>query len=115
MNTGAIATYTDPNIVKRNGGKRMPKRKVTIIRGKKGQKPIKFHPGALHEQLGVPPGKPIPPGKKKAALSGAFGPLAKKRSAFAFKGALAQGRKTSAKKRVRAKYGDAFVQGMGGK
>lgn len=61
----------------------------------KGKPPIKFHPGALHEQLGVPQGEPIPSGKKAAALAGKYGPLAKKRANFAFKGALAAGRKTA--------------------
>ncbi len=61
----------------------------------KGKKPITFKKGALHEQLGVPAGEPIPASKKRAALSGKRGPLAKKRATFAFKGALAAGRKKS--------------------
>lgn len=66
--------------------------KVKVIRAK-GKKPLKFKPGALHEQLGVPQGKPIPPSKREAALRGEYGPLAKKRAVFAFKGALAAGRR----------------------
>lgn len=62
---------------------------------KKGKKPLRFKRGALHEQLDVPPGKKIPEAKKRAALAGAFGALAKKRAIFAFKGALAAGRRTA--------------------
>ncbi len=72
-------------------------KKVTIK--KPGQKPLTFKKGALHAQLGVPEGEPIPAGKKADALSGKLGPLAKKRASFAFKGALAAGRKTASKKR----------------
>lgn len=72
-------------------------KKVTIRAA--GKKPIVFKPGALHRQLGVPADKPIPPGKKRAALAGKFGPLAKKRAIFAFKGALAAGRKTAKRNR----------------
>lgn len=41
------------------------------------------HPGALHRQLGVPQGTPIPQGKLKAAVEGADGPLAKRRAGLA--------------------------------
>lgn len=71
--------------------------KVTIK--KKGKKPITFNKGALHRALGVPEGQPIPPGKKAAALAGKKGPKVKKMASFGFKGALAKGRKTAAKKR----------------
>lgn len=74
---------------------------VTIQR--KGSKPMTFKGGALHSQLGVPQGKPIPPGKKRAALAGKYGPLAKKRANFAFRGALAAGRKTAKKKKSKKK------------
>ncbi len=37
-------------------------------------------PGALHEQLGVPAGKPIPAKKMQAAAAGKMGPLAEKRA-----------------------------------
>ena len=78
----------------------MPKRTVKKVRmAKAGSKPITFKKGALHSQLGVPAGKPIPAAKKAAALAGKYGPLAKKRAVFAFKGALAAGRKTAGKKR----------------
>lgn len=53
-----------------------------------------FKKGALHRQLGVPLDQPIPPAKKKAALSGKKGPLAKKRAVAAFRGILAKGRKS---------------------
>jgi hypothetical protein len=64
--------------------------------------PFTFKRGALHQQLGVPQGEPIPAAKKRAALAGDDGPLAKKRATFAFKGALAAGRKTSALARAAA-------------
>lgn len=41
------------------------------------------HPGALHAQLGVPQGSPIPAAKLAAALSGADGALAEKRARLA--------------------------------
>lgn len=50
---------------------------------KAGKKPIKFKPGALHTQLGVPQGEKIPASKMAKARSGALGPLAKKRALFA--------------------------------
>ena len=65
-----------------------------------GKKPISFKKGALHSQLGVPQGKPIPSSKKRAALAGDYGSLAKKRANFGFKGALAAGRKTASFGRV---------------
>jgi hypothetical protein len=70
----------------------------TVTMRAKGKKPISFKKGALHRALGVPEGKPIPPGKKQAALAGKYGPKAKKQANFGFKGALAAGRKTVAKK-----------------
>lgn len=66
----------------------------TQVIKKAGKKPLSFKKGGLHAQLGVPQGQPIPVSKKKAALAGKYGPLAKKRAVFAFKGALATGRKT---------------------
>jgi hypothetical protein len=76
----------------------MKKGKKVTIRAK-GKKPISFRKGALHRALGVPEGKPIPAAKKKAALAGKYGDKVKKMATFAFKGALATGRKTVAKKR----------------
>ncbi|MHA1447901.1 MAG: hypothetical protein ACTSP4_00575 [Candidatus Hodarchaeales archaeon] len=74
---------------------------MTIITIKsKGKRPLKFKRGALHRQLGVPEGQPIPKSKKEAALSGAKGKLARKRAVFAFKGALKQGRKTATCKQI---------------
>lgn len=64
----------------------------------KGKKPITFNKGGLHRSLGVPEGKKIPEGKKRAALAGEYGPKAKKQAVLAFKGALSAGRKTVAKK-----------------
>jgi hypothetical protein len=72
---------------------------ATLEPTKKGQEPIHFKEGALHRQLGVSVGEKIPESKKRAALSGAEGPLAQKRARFAWKGALAAGRKTVAGKR----------------
>lgn len=57
-------------------------KKVKILH-KKGKKPIKFNPGALHEQLGVPQGEKIPASKMQEAASGELGALAKKRAMFA--------------------------------
>ncbi len=56
--------------------------KVKVL-SKKDKPDIKFKPGKLHEQLGVPQGDKIPASKMQAALSGAKGELAKKRANFA--------------------------------
>jgi len=72
---------------------------ATKIIKAKGKEPLKFKEGALHKQLGVPAGEPIPANKRREALEGKFGPLAKKRAVFAYKGALAAGRKTAGKKK----------------
>ena len=58
------------------------KKKVTIKPKKKGQKPIKFTPGGLHQSLGVAQGVPIPKGKFESALAGNQGPLAQKQANF---------------------------------
>lgn len=71
--------------------------KETVIIKKKGKKPLKFEKGGLHRSLGVPEDKPIPKSKIQAALRGEYGPKAKKQAVFAFKGALAAGRKTAQK------------------
>jgi hypothetical protein len=81
------------------GDNKMPKKTKMVVISKKGKKPLKFKGGALHSQLKVPAGQPIPAGKKKAALAGKYGSLAKKRAIFAFKGALKKGRQTVAKKK----------------
>ena len=62
---------------------------------KKGKTPLRFRKGMLHEQLHVPQGEKIPADKKAKALAGDYGTLAQKRARFAFKGALAAGRKTA--------------------
>ena len=80
------------------------KAKTVTLRAK-GKKPIRFKRGALHTQLGVPQGKPIPPAKKRAALAGRYGPLAKKRAQFAFRGALKTGRQTARKRRSGSRKG----------
>ncbi len=73
--------------------------KTVMIRAR-GKRPLKFKAGALHRQLGVPEGERIPKEKVEAALGGRYGPLAKKRAVFAFRGALAAGRR---KLRARAR------------
>ena len=79
----------------------MAKRKSgkTVTIRKKGKKPISFKEGGLHRSLGVPEGEKIPEGKKRAALAGRYGPKAKKQANLGFRGALAKGRKTAAKKK----------------
>ena len=64
---------------------------------KKGKKPIKFKPGALHKQLGVSSDKRIPAAKMEEAREGELGPLAKKRAMFA-KNVLTGGKKKKKKK-----------------
>jgi len=71
----------------------------TVTIKKAGKKPLTFKKGALHRALGVPEGEPIPAGKKAAALAGRYGPKVEKMAVFAFRGALAAGRKTVAKGR----------------
>ncbi len=73
----------------------------TVTMRKKGARPMTFKKGALHRQLGVPEGQPIPAAKREAALSGKLGALAKKRATFGFKGALKAGRATRTR-RVRS-------------
>jgi len=80
---------------KKTPGKTVKVGGTVVIKGKKGQKPLVHEKGALHEKLGVPQDKTIPPGKKAAALAGKYGPLAKKEAIYAFKGALAKGRQTA--------------------
>ena len=68
---------------------------VVIKPKKKGQKPIKFKKGALTKQAaryGMTP-------RKFCQSSVGDSPLKRKRCNFAFKGALAKGRETLAKKR----------------
>jgi len=94
--------YVATKRAKKMPGKTVKVGGTQVIRAK-GKKPMVFKKGGLHRQLGVPEGQPIPVSKKKAALAGNYGPLAKKRAVFAFKGALKAGRKTAAKGRRRAK------------
>jgi len=56
--------------------------KVKLKVTKKGQKPIEFKEGALRSQLHAKEGEKIPASKMKAAESGAYGELAKKRALF---------------------------------
>jgi hypothetical protein len=64
-----------------------------------GQRTLAFRKGALRAQLGVKEGETISEDLKRRALSGEFGPLAKRRAVFAFKGAIAAGRKTAKEKK----------------
>jgi hypothetical protein len=75
----------------------MAKPKTVTIGGQGGRPAISFRRGALHRQLGVPEGQKIPPEKMAAARAGKYGPMAKKRAAFA-QGMLAVGRRTAAGK-----------------
>jgi hypothetical protein len=67
-----------------------------------GKSPISFRKGGLHQSLGVPQGKPIPPGKMASALAGKEGPRAKQQAQFA-RNVLGQGRKTAAKNAKKGK------------
>lgn len=66
-----------------------------------GKTPISFKKGGLHQSLGVPAGKPIPPGKMADALAGKNGPKAAAQARFA-QNVLKPGQKTAAKNRGRA-------------
>ena len=57
--------------------------KETIPPMRKGQKPIKFKAGSLHNILNVPQGTKIPASKMAAAVSGKYGKAAKKKALFA--------------------------------
>lgn len=59
-------------------------RKTTlrVIKGGKGQKPIRFHEGGLHASTGTPAGQKIPASKVAAAESGKDGPKAQKQAQF---------------------------------
>ena len=83
---------------KKTPGKTVKPGGTQVIKAK-GKKPLTFKKGALHRALGVPQGQPIPAGKKQAALAGRYGPRVKKQAVFAFKGALAAGRRTAGRGR----------------
>ncbi len=55
---------------------------MATIKGKSGQKPIKFKEGGLHSSTGTAKGKKISPAKHAAAASGSLGPKAKKQEQF---------------------------------
>lgn len=66
-----------------------------------GKKPIRFKTGGLHQSLGVPAGKPIPPAKMRSALAGKNGPKAAAQARFAknvLTGPKAAGKSTTRKK-----------------
>ena len=86
--------YVGTARAKKTPGKSVKVGGTQVLR-KKGEKPIGFKKGGLHAQLGVPQDEKIPAPKKRAALAGKYGKLAKKRAVFAFKGALAKGRQTA--------------------
>lgn len=56
--------------------------KVTETIHKKGKSPITFHRGGLHRNTHTPMGQKIPASKVRKALSGGFGPEAKKEAQF---------------------------------
>lgn len=74
----------------------------STISGGKGQKPVTFRKGGLHESVGVPQGQKIPQAQVNAAAAGKYGPTAKKQAVMA-KGMLTAGRKTAAGNRKSAK------------
>ena len=57
--------------------------KETIKPTKKGEKPITFKKGGLHESTGTPAGKKIPAKKMEEAESGKLGKKAEKQADFA--------------------------------
>lgn len=57
-------------------------KKETVAPTKKGEKPIAFKKGGLHESTGTPAGKKIPAKKMKEAEKGALGPKAEKQALF---------------------------------
>jgi hypothetical protein len=71
---------------------------VTMTPTKKGQKTITFKSGGLHAATGTPQDETIPASKMQKALSGGYGPKAKKQAQFA-KNVLAKGRRTAAKRK----------------
>jgi hypothetical protein len=79
------------NPIQRAAHRRLTK---TTISGGKGQKPVTFNKGGLHQSLGVPQGQTIPSSKMQAALSGSYGGKAQKQANFA-QGMLKSGRKTA--------------------
>lgn len=70
---------------------------MVVIR-EAGREPLTFIKGALHKALDVPLEEKIPEGKKRAALAGKYGSAVKRMAVFAFKGALAKGRRTARRK-----------------
>lgn len=63
---------------------------------KKGQKPVAFKKGGLHETTHTPQGEKIPESKIQAALRGEYGKRGKKQAVMAT-GLLKKGRKTASK------------------
>ncbi len=86
--------YISSPRAKKRKGKTVKVGGTQVIKAK-GKKPLAFTRGALHKALGVPMGKPIPPGKKRDALAGKYGKRVQKQANFAFRGALAKGRETA--------------------
>lgn len=61
---------------KRKGGLR-------TIKASGGKKAITYKPGGLHTSTGTPKGKKIPKSKLRAALSGRYGPKARRQANMA--------------------------------
>lgn len=75
------------------GGRKTPKQQTkTIMPKKKGQKPITFKKGGLHQSTGTKPGKKIPASKHAAAKAGKLGKKAQKQEMF-YENVLKKGRK----------------------
>lgn len=72
--------------------------RYATIKGKAGQKPVKFKKGGLHRSTNTPEGERIPASKMAAAKAGRYGALAKKQANMAT-GMLAAGRRTAAANR----------------
>jgi hypothetical protein len=79
-------------------GKGKSGKTTTLKPTAKGEKPISFKPGGLHQSLGVPAGQPIPPAKMAAAQAGKFGPKAQQQANFAVN-VLGKGQRTAAANR----------------
>lgn len=61
----------------------MAAKKTTLKPVKRGQKPVSFTAGGLHQSLGVPAGQKIPAKQMAAAARGDYGPKAASQARFA--------------------------------
>jgi hypothetical protein len=65
---------------------------MRTLQGKRGQPPIRFKEGGLHESTGTPQDKPIPKKKHRAARAGKLGKKALAQELF-YENVLSKGRK----------------------